>query len=764
MSSKTAFRQVTVIAGLVAAALALAFLFGRRAAGQPPAAPAAAVASSTVPTATLAALSLPPAVVETAAAALRRRDCTAALAALDPLAGGDGPEAAFARQVQGFYAHACEDVELAQRKLFAAADAAGPLEDWRLLVLADSAAALDRLPVARAALDRLLADHPQSPLRARALLRLAELAWSAGDAPTALEAVGRARREVLAADAAAGLEELAWTLGGAIGDPEIRREAGRRLLAGAPLEAQRLGVDVALRPPDGGFAAVLGTDGLMLRAESFLAADMPTAARQTLDEVTVERRGHAWHLLAARALSEERRGVEALRLLTGAPAASRLQQAELEWARALAALDAAAVYRRRSNLPAAERQQMQRAAEDHLRRVALLDADPELTARALSRLFREISDDAPFEVTLEVLERLRQVAPDDDRGAEHLWELGWSEYRRGNHSGAVGYWSELAGLYPEHRLTRSGRYWTGRAFEELGEEARARRIYAEIASADTTDFYRKHALARLGGGSRVLGGTLRDRLPEPWPEDPRLDRARLLSDLGLDELALSEIELVGAGADRRAGLALEALVLARHGERRDSINRIRQAFPALGGPYQAGLPAAALALYYPLDFEEVVAERAAGNGLPIHLVNGMIRQESAFDTGARSWAGAHGLMQVMPATGREVARRLGMSWATSRLRDPDYNLRLGTTYFRQVLSMFDDDLELALAGYNGGPYRIKRLWRQAGGGTGVDVFLEGLGIPESKTYVKRILVLSDSYRQLYPDGTRGDQPPVPGVY
>ena len=63
--------------------------------------------------------------------------------------------------------------------------------------------------------------------------------------------------------------------------------------------------------------------------------------------------------------------------------------------------------------------------------------------------------------------------------------------------------------------------------------------------------------------------------------------------------------------------------------------------------------------------------------------------------------------------------------------------------------MFDENLELSLAGYNGGPYRIKRLWNEAGARE-LDRFLEGLNIEESKTYVKRILVLSDSYRQLYP--------------
>ena len=96
-----------------------------------------------------------------------------------------------------------------------------------------------------------------------------------------------------------------------------------------------------------------------------------------------------------------------------------------------------------------------------------------------------------------------------------------------------------------------------------------------------------------------------------------------------------------------------------------------------------------------------------------------------------------------------MAQRLGLSYSPDKLTEPDFNLQVGTTYFRQVMGMFDGNLELALAGYNGGPYRIKRLWNENRGGD-LDRFLEGLGIEESKTYVKRILLLSDSYRQLYP--------------
>ena len=128
-----------------------------------------------------------------------------------------------------------------------------------------------------------------------------------------------------------------------------------------------------------------------------------------------------------------------------------------------------------------------------------------------------------------------------------------------------------------------------------------------------------------------------------------------------------------------------------------------------------------------------------------------MHQESGFDPAAKSRSGARGLMQIMPSTGKELARRLGMPFSTQRLFEPEYSLRLGTTYFRQMLGIFDNRVELALAGYNGGPGRIGRLWREQQSAGEVDRFLEGLTIVESRNYVKRILVLAESYRSLYSD-------------
>ena len=341
------------------------------------------------------------------------------------------------------------------------------------------------------------------------------------------------------------------------------------------------------------------------------------------------------------------------------------------------------------------------------------------------------------------------VAPADGFGARPLWERGWSRFESGDPRGAVAAWSEVAALYPKSSYARSARYWTARAHERLGAAAPARALYLELAGADTADFYARQARARLAGEAPAAAATA-TAAREPWPEDPAFERARRLSELGLDALAATELELT-PGAASPARSALEALVAARRGDRRASLRLLKKAFPGLGTAHQANVPEAALALYYPLDFQTAIAAGAARANLPVALVFGMVHQESGFDPAARSRSGARGLMQLMPGTGREVAKRLGLPYSTARLVDPEYSIRLGTTYFRQTLAQFDGKVELALAGYNGGPGRISRLWRASGPSPELDLFLEGLYLEESRNYVKRILVLAESYRSLYPE-------------
>jgi soluble lytic murein transglycosylase-like protein len=710
-----------------------------------------------------------------AAEAMRRHDCSAALQDLAPLIVGQGPDRNVAALIAGFYANACEQVAQSEDDLFAARMPGGTFEDWRLLLLADGARARGHVLVAKAALAKLLGDYPASPLRARGMERAAHLDWDQNDAAGALTLIRQARKEGLHGGERTHLDTLAWEIGTRLGDPKVRTEAARELLIMSPLVASQLDVIAVFRRPDGTFSwnDALSAADLKQRAQSLLAAGLEPNALATLDAVAPGDRDLDWVLQKADALTRDHRGGDALTLLRPlqggdfrlAAAASVPERAEremqpplkgqrmaaLEWALARASDDAALAYHGRSAAAQSEHRKLRLAARLHLRSVVELGADPELTAHALRALYAHLIEEDLFAPAVETLRKLRALDPADTTGASLLWTRGWQEFVHRDYKGAIGYWSELTALYPADSSGRRARYWTARSYEILADPDRAHQLYSDLAAADTGDFYRRNALLRLArwNGAPAASASAAGAAAEPWPYDPVLGRAQLLSDFGLDDLAQSELDLVRDHAQPRAVAALQALVLARRGDRRKSVLAIHDAFPALGSSLQASVPVEALKLYYPLDFEPAIRAAAKTNGLPQALVLAVIRQESAFDANARSWAGARGLMQLMPGTARELARGLGLGWSADRLSDPAFNVLVGSSYLRQVLAMFDGNIELALAGYNGGPYRIKRLWHDAGR-SDLDRFLEGLSIEESKIYVKRILVLSDSYRRIYP--------------
>jgi soluble lytic murein transglycosylase-like protein len=104
------------------------------------------------------------------------------------------------------------------------------------------------------------------------------------------------------------------------------------------------------------------------------------------------------------------------------------------------------------------------------------------------------------------------------------------------------------------------------------------------------------------------------------------------------------------------------------------------------------------------DVQPIVHVAARAHAVPADLVNGIIWVESKFQVKARSKADACGLMQLMPSTGREVARQLGRSYHPY---DPEFNIHAGTYYFARMIERFGGDLRLALAAYNTGPSMVE---------------------------------------------------------
>lgn len=145
---------------------------------------------------------------------------------------------------------------------------------------------------------------------------------------------------------------------------------------------------------------------------------------------------------------------------------------------------------------------------------------------------------------------------------------------------------------------------------------------------------------------------------------------------------------------------------------------------------------------FPMPYRSTVVARSQEIGLDPAYVYGLIRQESRFATAARSGAGAKGLMQVMPATARYTARKLGIPYDGS-LNDLDTNVRIGTGYLKLALDDFEGSYPLAAAAYNAGPNR-PRSWRNGPTMEGA-VFAENIPFGETRDYVKKVLANTVNY-------------------
>ena len=140
---------------------------------------------------------------------------------------------------------------------------------------------------------------------------------------------------------------------------------------------------------------------------------------------------------------------------------------------------------------------------------------------------------------------------------------------------------------------------------------------------------------------------------------------------------------------------------------------------------------------FPMPHQAAVTKRSALIGLDPAYVYGLIRQESRFITDARSSVGASGLMQVMPATARWTAGKIGLPYRPDMINDRDVNLRLGASYLKLVLDDFSGSQALAAAAYNAGPNRPRR-WRE-GATVEPAAWAEGIPFTETRDYVKKVL-------------------------
>ena len=269
-------------------------------------------------------------------------------------------------------------------------------------------------------------------------------------------------------------------------------------------------------------------------------------------------------------------------------------------------------------------------------------------------------------------------------------------------------------------------YWYGRAERELGSPLEAQGYFERIAGEH--NFYGRLAAEELGVSLRIPA-----RAPLPTESEiaevaaiPGLARALVLYRLDMRTEATREWLWTIRGMDDRKLLA--AAELARRNE----------AWDRAIGTADRTILAHNFSVRYLAPYREVLAENGRSRDLEESWVLGVVRQESRFITGAKSSAGATGLMQVMRPTAKWVAQRMRMkNFSWTRLHEPDLNAALGTYYLRHVLDQFDGSPVLAAAAYNAGPSRA-RLWRGTAPVEGA-IFAETIPFVETRDYVKKVM-------------------------
>ena len=316
--------------------------------------------------------------------------------------------------------------------------------------------------------------------------------------------------------------------------------------------------------------------------------------------------------------------------------------------------------------------------------------------------------------------------------AEAEFHAGWIALRALDDANlAATHFTKLLSYSSMPQSASRGYYWLGRAQEAAGKDSR--QAYSRAAHYGTS-FYGQLAAAKLA----------RNALELPTPLATPQDRARF--EMREPVGAIRRLEAVGHGTRARQlyfGMADELGSVGELALLADLAGRYGDHFATLKiGKVAAARGLDVGALSHPLGAIPADAD-ISGSGKA--LVYAIARQESEFNTGAVSKVGALGLLQLMPATAKEVAGRNGMTYDRTRLTaDPAYNATLGAHFLGEQIDQFDGSYILAFAGYNAGPRRSKEWVAKYGDPRGKSVefavdWIERIPFSETRNYVQRIM-------------------------
>lgn len=366
-----------------------------------------------------------------------------------------------------------------------------------------------------------------------------------------------------------------------------------------------------------------------------------------------------------------------------------------------------------------------------------------------------------YDRAIDFYRELDQRFPKGKWGHYAHWKASWLSLRQGRTEDAkLGFEQQIA-RYADSAEVPAALYWRGRIAEDAKDAALARAYYQKVTGRFANYYYADRARERMAliGNGATAKDPLLDHVPplnamakefiEVPEDDLRVQKARLLENCAMFDFAVKELQRASNGetADWTAGEI--ARLYQESGGYHRALNYMKRTVPSYFSMDYSALPRNYWETLFPRPYWADLQRYSSANSLDPYLVASLIRQESEFNPGAVSRANALGLMQVLPGTGKKLAKDLNMRhFRPEQLLVPDTNIQLGTRYFKQLLEKFNGTPEYALAAYNAGSNRVED-WLAEGTYRDAPEFVESIPFTETREYVQAIMRNATVYRRLY---------------
>lgn len=314
--------------------------------------------------------------------------------------------------------------------------------------------------------------------------------------------------------------------------------------------------------------------------------------------------------------------------------------------------------------------------------------------------------------------------------------------------------------YPVSANAPDALYWLGRDAERSGNPAHARAYFRKDTERFPQTYFGRAAearLAKLGSGEEDPVESL-EKIPPPPPLRPfdepvpekaadRWARAQALRSIAFDVSAEQELKNAYFATSSPRFLLEAAQAAFDQGHFAAGMAYARIIVPSFDSRHISDVPLNVWKALYPLPYEAALRREAARNDIDPMLAAGLIRQESTFQADAVSHAHAIGLMQLLPKTARLLAKQLRVKYTKDKLFEPDYNVQLGSYYFKGLVQLTGAP-EYALAAYNAGEDRIA-AWKSERAFEEIPEVVESIPFTETREYVQIVSRNADVYRAIY---------------